>query len=248
MYRFITLFLAICFSSLTYAKPVVYIYAASSMTEAVTQVTKHFEDSNIEVKAVFGSSSSLARQIEHKAPADIYISANTLWMDYVEQALSPKQKGFNFASNGLVLTIPNSSHAKPIALSNASDWAGLLGKQRLAIGEPNTVPVGIYAKETLEKLKVWDQIKEQLAPMKNTRATLAMVERGEVPAGIVYHTDAIQSSKVKVLQVIPSQFHEPINYPIIQLSDKPEVTKVYNYFLGEEMKSKLKELGFTTIN
>lgn len=245
MSRFFVLF-SVLFSAFASAKQVVYVYAASSMTEVVQQAQQHFKGTDIEIKGVFGSSASLARQVTHKAPADIYISANSLWMDYVEKNLELKQESQTLASNSLVLVSPTASDAKVSDIAKLETWQELIGKGRLAIGEPKTVPVGIYAKEALTKLNVYSELK--YAPMKNTRATLAMVERGQVPAGIVYKTDAVQSDKVKVLTELPNDLHEPITYPIVQLSQDAEVIDVYNYFLSDELHAKILELGFSSAN
>lgn len=243
MLRFI-LFLSIFFSALVHSKEVVYVYAASSMTEVVQQAQAHFENSNVKIKGVFGSSAALARQIIHRAPADIYISANSQWMDYVETNLKLEQQAALLASNSLVLVSPLEGKSHIGNIHDPQSWQNLLGKGRLAIGEPTTVPVGIYAKQALERLNMYAELK--YAPMKNTRATLAMVERGQVPAGIVYKTDAVQSKRVKVIQQLPNSLHQPISYPIVKLSQDAEVIDVYNYFLSDAMHSKILSLGFSS--
>lgn len=228
------------------AKETVYIYAASSMTEVVKSIQSHFRDSNIQVKGVFGSSSSLARQISQGAPADIYISANTRWMSYLKKELGLNTTPSHIIAYNQLVVISQYSDALIADLFDSQQWLAVLGNNRLAMGDSNNVPVGIYAKQALQNLGVWSSISAQIAPMKNTRAVLAMVERGQSPLGIVYLTDAMQSERVQVLARIPAKLHSQIEYPVVQLTDKQESTLVFNYLIGEPMQNELIGFGFTT--
>ncbi|GEA50367.1 molybdate ABC transporter substrate-binding protein [Vibrio inusitatus NBRC 102082] len=216
------------------------------MTQVVERLIESASKQGIEVKGVYGSSSSLARQISRGAPADIFISANTQWMEYLEQEVEGVEPAKNIASNQLVIV--SGTHKLTLErLDDLSTWNKVLNGQRLAIGEPNTVPVGIYAEQALRKLKVWQTLSKQTAPMKNTRAVLAMVERQQVPVGIVYVTDAIQSKQVNIVSAIPTHLYEKIKYPAVLLTDKAVASQVYKTLYSKEMREYLLELGFTPL-
>ncbi|CAM3037632.1 molybdate ABC transporter substrate-binding protein [Vibrio rarus] len=234
-------------SSFAKSTQTVYVYAASSMTQVVQQLTAVAAEQGIEVKGVFGSSSSIARQISNGAPADIFISANQQWMAYVEPQYGV-QPSHIIASNRLVAITADHLPTIPIEdLSKPERWQQIIGHGRIAVGETHTVPVGIYAKEALQSMGVWPVLQQQIAPMKNTRAVLAMVERGQVPVGIVYATDANLSTKVKVLAPIPRRYYSHITYPMLLLSDKAHAHEVYHIMLSPLMQQRLSELGFSPI-
>ncbi|WP_119007951.1 molybdate ABC transporter substrate-binding protein [Vibrio superstes] len=240
--------LLLLFSSFSFAtaNQTVYVYSASSMTQVVERLIEQAQAQGIKVKGVYGSSSSLARQISQGAPADIFISANTQWMDYLEQQVEGVESSITIAGNQLVVVSGNKD-VRLDRLDDLSNWNKMLDGQRLAIGESNTVPVGIYAKQALQNLGVWQSLSKQTAPMKNTRAVLAMVERQQVPIGIVYVTDAKQSKQVHIVSAIPTDLYEPIKYPALLLSDKSSANQVYKALYSKEMSQYLLELGFTPL-
>ncbi|MEZ8149746.1 molybdate ABC transporter substrate-binding protein [Vibrio splendidus] len=221
------------------------VYAASSMTNAVNLLVEEFEkDHSVDVIPVYASTSSLVRQIERGAPADIFISANEKWMTHlVDRQLVSSDNVTNLCENELVLISPKET---PISLdlSNCDQWAKLLTNERLAVGNTMSVPAGIYAKEALETLGVWDDVKTQLAPSNNVRMALALVERSEAKLGIVYKTDALLSKEVNLVSTFPSNLHTPIRYPVAKLSDKVVAEEFYTFLNSEKAKDTLNSFGF----
>jgi molybdate transport system substrate-binding protein len=221
------------------------VYAASSMTNAVNLLVEEFEkDHSVDVIPVYASTSSLVRQIERGAPADIFISANEKWMTHlVDRQLVSSDNVTNLCENELVLISPKET---PISLdlSNGDQWDKLLTNERLAVGNTMSVPAGIYAKEALETLGVWDDVKTRLAPSNNVRMALALVERSEAKLGIVYKTDALLSKEVNLVSTFPSNLHTPIRYPVAKLSDKVVAEEFYTFLNSEKAKDTLNSFGF----
>ncbi|MCC5516640.1 molybdate ABC transporter substrate-binding protein [Vibrio splendidus] len=221
------------------------VYAASSMTNAVNLLVEEFEkDHSVDVIPVYASTSSLVRQIERGAPADIFISANEKWMTHlVDHQLVSSDNVTNLCENELVLISPKET---PISLdlSNDDQWAKLLTNERLAVGNTMSVPAGIYAKEALKTLGVWDDVKTRLAPSNNVRMALALVERSEAKLGIVYKTDALLSKEVNLVSTFPSNLHTPIRYPVAKLSDKVVAEEFYTFLNSEKAKDTLNSFGF----
>jgi molybdate transport system substrate-binding protein len=165
----------------------------------------------------FASSAALARQVAAGAPADIFISADEEWMDDLDRrGLIRRASRVSFLSNRLVLIAPLGGDLR-LKMGRGFPLARALGDGRLAMADPDTVPAGRYGKEALVSLGVWDSVAPRLARTENVRAALALVERGEAPAGIVYATDARASKKVRVVGVFPAASHKPISYPIALL-------------------------------
>ncbi|NOJ09211.1 molybdate ABC transporter substrate-binding protein [Vibrio splendidus] len=221
------------------------VYAASSMTNAVNLLVEEFEkDHSVDVIPVYASTSSLVRQIERGAPADIFISANEKWMTHlVDRQLVSSDNVTYLCENELVLISPKET---PISLdlSNGDQWTKLLTNERLAVGNTMSVPAGIYAKEALETLGVWDDVKTRLAPSNNVRMALALVERSEAKLGIVYKTDALLSKEVNLVSTFPSNLHTPIRYPVAKLSDKVVAEEFYTFLNSEKAKDTLNSFGF----
>ncbi|MCW8346003.1 molybdate ABC transporter substrate-binding protein [Vibrio sp. ZSDZ65] len=225
------------------------VYAASSMTNAVTALAQSYaEQSGVDVTTVFGGSASLARQVYQGAPADVFISANERWVDYlVEQRITSGEAISVIARNQLVVVsntrlLPDQT----LVVLEAQSWKQALGVGRLAIGIPTSVPAGIYAKQSLESVGVWKQVKNQLAPLSNVRQVLAMVERGETPLGIVYKTDALLSHEVEVLATFDSNTHDAIIYPLVKLSQSKPSEQFREFVLSNEGQQLLKAYGFDT--
>lgn len=219
----------------TAAGPRVMVWAAASTTNALQEVNRAFRAaSGIEVVTSFAASSTLARQIERGAPADVFVSANTLWMDYLEKRglLAPGTRR-RVARNRLVLIAPGAGPAAAVVIGRGSDLAGKLGRGRLAMGDPAHVPAGIYGKQALVSLGLWSSLARRVAAAPTVRAALAWVQRGEAPLGIVYATDAAISRKVHVVGTFPPWAHAPIIYPaaIIAGRDHP-AARAYLEFLG----------------
>ena len=190
------------------------VFAAASLTNALEDIDAAFaKKTGLVVRESFASSSTLARQIEAGGPAQIFISADTKWMDFlIGKGLVATDAPL--LGNALALIAPRDSASGPRAIDSQIDWSRLLGHDgRLAVGDPDHVPAGIYAKEALKKLGAWSALEPRLARAEDVRGALALVERGDAPLGVVYVTDARTSTKVKIVGVFPADSHAPIVYP-----------------------------------
>jgi molybdate transport system substrate-binding protein len=193
----------------------VTVFAAASTTNAVTEIGGIFSKRNpVKVRTSFASSSMLAKQIQNGAPADIYISANVKWMDYLEaNKMIESGSRIDLLGNRMVLIVPVDSTLDRIRIAPGFDLLSAIGQSRIAMGDPDHVPAGIYGKQALEQLGVWRAVEKHVARSKDVRAALALVERGEAPVGLVYATDAAITAKVKVVGTFPQTSHRPIVYP-----------------------------------
>lgn len=225
------------------------VFAAASLTNAMQDIASRYkQEKGVTVVSSFTSSSTLARQIEQGAPADLFISADQQWMD---DAVAKKSvitsSRYTLLGNDLVLIAPRSAAAKAVTLDPQTDWKTLLHGERLAVGDPDHVPAGIYAKEALQKLGAWEGVAPSLAPANNVRAALALVERNETPYGIVYGSDAVASDKVQVVGHFPATSHKPVEYPmaIVNDHDKAAVKAFYDYLKGPQAAAIFKHYGFT---
>ena len=193
----------------------VLVFAAASLTNVLDDLSHAFTaKTHIPTKSSLAASSVLAKQIEAGAPADVFFSADLEWVDYVEQRklLKPGSR-HDVVGNRLVLIAPADSTVS-LKIHPGVDFTAALGEGKLATGDPDSVPVGKYAKAALQKLGVWDKISQRIVPAENVRAALAFVARGEAPLGIVYRTDALAEKKVKIVAEFPANTHPPITYPI----------------------------------
>jgi len=190
------------------------VFAAASLNEALRALAAEPETTGTPPRLVFAASSTLARQIEQGAPANLFLSADTPWMDYLaaRDLILPETR-ITPIGNALVLIAPAET-ARPLALVPGVDLLAQLGPHgRLAIGDPAHVPAGRYAEAALRWLGQWRSIAQRLARAENVRAALLLVERGEAPLGIVYATDAAASPGVRVIGQFPPASHLPITYP-----------------------------------
>ncbi len=225
------------------------VFAAASTTNALTEIAKLYESAgHAKVALSFASSSTLAKQIENGAPAEVFISANAEWMDHLEKKnLLESGTRADLLGNSIVLVVPSGSPVKRITVDSKLDLAGLLGKDgRLAVGDPAHVPVGTYAKAALEKLGLWNQVAERIAPAKDVRSGLALVERGECPLGIVYASDSVVTDKVRIAGVFPKSSHPNIDYPVavIQKANVAEARKFVAFLSAPEARAIWKKFGF----
>jgi molybdate transport system substrate-binding protein len=195
-------------------RPTLLVFAASSLTNVLGDLSKEFErQGGVPVKLSFAASSVLARQIEAGGRADVFICADQEWMDYLQQRnLIEKSSRRNLAGNRLVLIAPADSKVE-IKIARGFALLAALRGGRLATGDPDTVPVGRYARSALISLGVWEQVRERLAPADNVRSAMMLVARGEAPLGIVYTTDALLDPQVRIVDTFPSNTHAPIAYP-----------------------------------
>jgi molybdate transport system substrate-binding protein len=226
------------------------VFAAASLTNALQQVGDAFaKETSIPVKFSFAASSALARQIEGGAPADIFFSADIGWMDYLQaRKLIQSSTRHDVLGNRLVLVAPADSKTE-LKIAPHFALAAVLGKGRLVTGDPDSVPVGRYAREALTKLGVWNDVAERLVRADSARSALAFVDRGEVPLGIVYQTDALVDKNVRVVDVFPSDTHLPIIYPIALTSGaKADAAKFLAYVRGPSADIVFTHHGFTMVH
>lgn len=191
------------------------VFAAASLKEALDGVNAAWQKETGKSAVIsYAASSALAKQIEQGAPADVFISADEAWMDYLatRNLIEPETR-FDLLGNGLVLIAPKDS-TLTAKIVPSFPLASLLGDGRLAMADTGSVPAGKYGKAALETLGVWDAVKDKVAQAENVRAALVLVSRGEAPLGIVYATDAEADPTVKVLDTFPADTHPPIIYPV----------------------------------
>ena len=195
-------------------RPVLQLYAAASLTDVLDELSLGWQKTGgIAVKTSYAASSVLARQIEAGGRADVFISADQAWMDYLQSRdLLDKPTRRNLVGNRLVLIAPADSTLR-LKIAPGFDLAGALGKRRLATGDPDTVPAGRYARSALISLGAWDEVEDRLVRADNVRGAMMFVSRGEVPLGIVYTTDALVDSHVRIVDTFPENSHQPITYP-----------------------------------
>jgi len=224
------------------------MFAAASLTDAMKDISVLWTQAGHKsLRLSFGASSTLARQIEQGAPANVFASADQKWMDFLaEQQLIAADTRQSLLGNDLVLVV---EATKPIhvTIQKGFDMAALLGTNgRLATGDPKHVPVGIYAEQALRALGMWDSIQPRLARTEDVRAALLLVERGEAPAGIVYATDAAVSKGVMVAGVFPASSYEPVTYPfaVTKAGDTAEARTLLTFLAGPEARAVFVRRGF----
>lgn len=191
------------------------VFAAASLTDAMRALGQEWvARGHPAPRFAFAASSALARQIEQGAPADIFMSADEAWMDYLQQRnLIVTDTRTSPIGNALVLVAPADA-ARPLAITRETNLLALLGPDgRIATGDPAHVPAGRYARAALTWMGQWDALSPRLARADNVRAALLLVERGEAPYGIVYATDAAVGQGVRVVGTFPAASHAAITYP-----------------------------------
>jgi molybdate transport system substrate-binding protein len=196
-------------------KEPVVVFAAASLKNALDAISVAWQrESGQSVNINYAASSTLAKQMEQDAPAQIFISADLDWMDYVEgKGLIKPESRVNLLGNRLVLVAPKDD-APSIDLKEGTDLAKILGDGRLAMGNVDAVPAGKYGKAALEKLGIWASVSNKIAQAESVRAALLLVSRGEAPLGVVYQTDAAADPGVKIVGTFPAESHPPIIYPV----------------------------------
>lgn len=224
------------------------VFAASSLTNVMQTLAQDYQQqTGITVRVSLASSSTLARQIVQGAPADIYISADDRWMNYVEQQGDlDKASRRTLLTNQLVLVAPITYPKNAIKVNANWSMSSALAGTRLAMGDPAYVPAGIYAQQSLEKLGLWAQAKSQLAPSNNVRSALMLVENGEAMLGIVYKTDALIAKNVKIVATLPDNSHQPITYPVamVKQHNNATVQGFYRYLQSTQAKKVFQQYGF----
>jgi molybdate transport system substrate-binding protein len=224
------------------------VFAAASLTDAMKDISAQWAQAGHQpLRMSFGASSTLARQIEQGAPANLFASADQRWMDYLagKKLIVPETRK-DLLGNDLVLVVP-ADKPQHVTIGPNFDLVGMLGPNgRVATGDPAHVPVGIYAEQALKKLGIWDAVSPRLARTDDVRAALLLVERGEAPAGIVYATDAAVSKGVMVAGVFPANSHDPVSYPfaVVKSGDTPEARALMTYLSGPEARAIFVKRGF----
>jgi molybdate transport system substrate-binding protein len=226
------------------------VFAAASLKNALDKAIADYSGSGgNKVVASYAASSALAKQIEQGAPADIFISADLDWMDYLAKAkLIKDDTRSNLLGNTLVLISPTSS-AIPLKITQGFPLAAMLGDGRLAVADVKSVPAGKYAKAALEKLGVLESVESKFAQAENVRAALALVATGEAQLGIVYRTDAHAEPKVRIVDTFPENTHPPIIYPIAATAnakDPAAAAAFIGYLKGPKARADFTEAGFST--
>ncbi len=227
------------------------IFAAASLKTALDQIKSDFStDTGHQLAVSYAGSSTLARQIQLGAPADVFISANTAWMDLLAaDDLLVKNSRFDLVSNALVVIAPADT-AQPLSLTDPDAFTVRLNDKPLAMAMVRAVPAGIYGKQALTHLGVWPDIAHRVAQTDNVRAALALVAAGEAPLGIVYHSDALAEKTVVVVAEIPLKTHAPITYPAAAVADGNTVLAAqFLEFLKSPAAQKiLTDQGFLRVN
>jgi molybdate transport system substrate-binding protein len=226
------------------------VFAAASTKDAMSAIAADFAAAGKgKVVLSFGSSGDLAKQIENGAPAGVFISADTRWVDYLDKkSLLVAGSRKDLLGNHLVLVTPAGS-TLALALKPGAPLAEALGDGKLAMCDPESVPAGRYGKAALAKLGIWEQVAPKVVIAKDVRAALALVELGEAPAGIVYTTDALVSKKVKIAGVFPDDTHPKIVYPaaLVAGHDTAEAKAFYDYLTGPEAAAVFGKYGFVLL-
>jgi molybdate transport system substrate-binding protein len=228
----------------------VLVFDAASLTNVLDDLSAQFSaKSHLTVKTSPAASSVLAKQIEAGAPADVFFSADQEWMDYLEtrKLLKPGSR-HDVVGNHLVLIAPADSKVD-LKIKAGVDFGPALGPDgKLATGDPDSVPVGKYAKTALQKLGVWDAVSERIVRAENVRAALAFVARGEAPLGIVYATDALAEKKVRIVAEFPEDTHPPITYPIaVTTHGGPAAQQFVDFVRSKAAAPIFKKYGFDPV-
>lgn len=236
------------FSTSCLSREKIIIFTASSLTNVFQDIILEYaKQSNVKILLSSASSSTLARQVESGAPADIFVSANTKWVNYlIEKKIAKVSNTFSLVSNELVLIAPNNSLQSHFKMNADVNFGSLLNTSRLAMANPDVVPAGIYAKEALLYFKKWNSVNKLITNSKNVRSALMLVERGESNIGITYKTDAILSKKVKVISRFPQESHSQIKYLASGLNMNESIKSFVSFLKSEKSINIFKKYGFGT--
>lgn len=245
------------FSAATAHAGDVVVFAAASLKNALDDAgTAWQRETGKKIVISYAGSNALARQIEAGAPADVFLSADLGWMDYVaSKKLIRTESRVNLLGNTLVLVAPKDAHAQ-IALQPGFDLAAALGQGRLAMAHTDAVPAGRYGKAALKKLGMWEDVRSRVAQADNVRAALLLVSRGEAPLGIVYRTDAVSDPNVKIVAAFPEGSHPPIVYPAALVLPEPtmegagddDAASFLAFLRSDKARPFFERQGFTFVN
>jgi molybdate transport system substrate-binding protein len=229
----------------------VVVFAAASLKNALDEIAATWsKDTGKPAPRIsYAASSALAKQLEQGAPADLYISADLDWMDYVQgKNLIKVDSRFNLLGNKIVLIAPRDSKTTTLAITGG-DLAKALAGGKLSMGNVAAVPAGKYGKAALEKLGAWNSVKGSIAQAENVRAALRLVARGEAPLGIVYSTDAVAEPTVKIVATFPEDSHPPIIYPAALTKDSgnADARAFLEFLRSGKARTPFEKQGFTVL-
>jgi molybdate transport system substrate-binding protein len=253
MNRLAGLFLAFTVSLATTSTPAaaqdksLTVFAAASMKNALDEIDAAYTaKTGVKVTVSYAASSALAKQIEQGAPADVFISADTDWMDYaIGKRTINEPTRINLLGNSIVLIAPKDAKVGNVSIGAGFDLAKLAGDGKVATGDVKSVPVGKYAKAALEKLGSWQAAEPKFAMAESVRAALTLVARGEATLGIVYSTDAKVEPGVKVVGTFPADSHPAIIYPVAAtMTAKPETANYLAFLRSTAAKNIFEKYGF----
>jgi len=225
------------------------VFGAASLTNVLQDIGADYtRATGQQAQFSFAASSALARQIEAGTRADVFVSADEEWMDYLatRNLIQPKSR-HDILMNRLVLIAPAAS---TLSLKIAPHFAlaAALGKDKLATGDPGSVPVGRYARAALTNLGVWSEVAGHIVPTEDVRSALAFVARGEAPLGIVYETDALIEKRVRVVDTFPDDSHAPITYPVALIATaKPGAGRFVAYLKSPAARAVFAHYGFQNL-
>ncbi|MBV7519419.1 molybdate ABC transporter substrate-binding protein [Ensifer sp. ENS12] len=232
------------------AEEKVTVFAAASLKNALDAINAEWrKESGKETTVSYAASSALAKQVEQGAPADVFISADLAWMDYLtDKKLIKDDTRSNLLGNRIVL-VSGKADAAAVDIKQGFDLAAMLGDGRLAMGAVDSVPAGKYGKAALEKLGAWKAVEPKVAGAESVRAALLLVSRGEAPYGIVYQTDAAADPGVKVVGTFPEDSHPPIIYPIAITAESksPDAAAYVDFVKSAKGAALFEKQGFTVL-
>jgi molybdate transport system substrate-binding protein len=254
MHRFAGFFVALSILSGSVHSPAaaqektLTVFAAASMKNALDDIDAAYTTkTGVKVVASYAASSALAKQIEQGAPADIFASADTDWMDYsIGKKTINEPTRVNLLGNAIVLIAPKDSKIDNVTIGPGFDLSKLAADGKIATGDVKAVPVGKYAKAALEKLGAWTAAEPKFAMTENVRAALALVSRGEAVLGIVYSTDAKVEPGVKIVGTFPADSHPAIIYPVAATTTaKAEAADYLAFLRSSASRAIFEKYGFT---
>ena len=225
----------------------VLLFAPISLSEVIKELINSYKilQNNIKIKSVFMGTSKLVMQVKNGVNPDLFISANEEWMDYLEKKqIILKKFRKDYLYNSLVVITNKESSVNAFVNITELENAFLKSKTKISLAMTNSIPAGMYAKEFLVNVGVWENIKKKYVESPNVRAALNYVARNELEFGIVYKTEVVKNSKVKIVYYIDEKKHKKIIYPIAALNEKKETMEVYNFFLENKNLTKALKWGF----
>jgi molybdate transport system substrate-binding protein len=230
------------------------VYAAASLKESLDEIARQIQaQTGDKVVVSYAASSALAKQIENGAPADVFISADLDWMNYLAQRklIQPASRT-NLLANQLVLIAPTNAAIgidRTLKIAPNFPLAAKLKSEKLAMANPDSVPAGKYGKAALQYLGVWNALSAKVARTDNVRGALVLVARGEAPYGIVYRTDALADKHVTIVDTFPADSHAPIVYPVAltAASNNPSAKRFVQYLQGDAARTVWQQYGFTMV-